>query len=301
MIVNKYSSHLLNAIFSAALFMVGCKTHFETQSTGFTANKEANVERGKMLVMSSCAGCHYDPSTKALTGMQYMETPKIAGKMFSANLTHSKISPFGKYNDAEFAYLLRTGIARDGHFIPYMLRPNMSDEDISAILAFLRSDDPVVQANDHVAGKTHLNLIGKMGKPFLGKPLPYQAHIASPDKNDAVAYGRYLVDNIGCYHCHSAGRKLDEMHPGKTKGYMAGGRKFKMPNQTVKGANITMDKATGIGNFSKEDFRNAVLHAKDKDGSKLAPPMEAFPMTDKEADAIFAYIQTLPAKKHDVK
>jgi len=230
-----------------------------------------------------------------------METPKIAGKMFSANLTQSKAhSPVPYYNDAEFAYLLRTGIARDGHFISYMLRPNISDDDVSAILAFLRSDDVLVKANDHVQGKTHLNLIGKMGKPFLGKPLPFKESISSPNMNDAIAYGRYLVDNIGCYHCHSKGKKLNELEPEKTKGYMAGGRKFKMPGGTIRGANITPDKSTGIGEYTQENFRKAVLGCIDKDGNRLSPPMEAFPMTNKEADAIFAYIKTLEPKKHKV-
>ena len=81
---------------------------------------------------------------------------------------------------------------------------------------------------------------------------------------------------------------------------MAGGRKFKMTSGTVRGENITMDKATGIGNYTKEDFRRAVLQCIDEKGRKLSPPMEAFPMTDKEADAIFAYIKTLPAKEHKV-
>lgn len=295
------SQNIFIFLATSLLATASCKSHFETKSTGFTANSNADIERGKMIVMSSCAGCHFDPATNALTGRRFMETPKIAGQMFSANLTHSKISPFTKYNDAEFAYLLRTGIARDGHFIAYMLRPNMSDDDISNILAFLHSDNPLVKANDHVSGKTHLNLIGKMGRPFLGKPLPYHAHIPSPDMNNAVVYGKYLVDNIGCFHCHSASMKVDALHPEKTKGYLAGGRKFKMPKGTIRAANITMDKETGIGNFSQEDFRQAVLECKDKNGSKLHPPMEAFPMSNKEADAIFAYIKTIPPKRHRVK
>lgn len=296
-----YSNKAIIAGITGLAIAAGCKTHFQTTAHNFSIDKNANIERGRMMVMSSCAGCHYDPATQSLTGTQYMETPKIAGTMFAANLTQSKThSPLPQYTDAEFAYLIRTGIARDGHFIPYMLRPNMSDEDISAMLAFLRSGDAVVRANDYVPGKTKLNPIGKIGKPFLGKPLPYREHIASPDVHDETAYGKYLVDNVGCYHCHSAGKKLNELQPEKTKGYMAGGRKFKMPSGTVKGDNITMDKETGIGNFTQENFRKAVLECIDEYGRKLSPPMQAFPISNKEADAIFAYIKTLPAKKHRI-
>ena len=95
---------------------------------------------------------------------------------------------------------------------------------------------------------------------------------------------------------------MNYMHPEQTKGYMAGGRKFKMPTGIVRGANITMDPETGIGNFTKDDFRDAVLHAKDPSGKTLRPPMEAFHhMSDKETDAIYAYLQTLMPQKHKVK
>ncbi|HTN47253.1 MAG TPA: cytochrome c [Flavipsychrobacter sp.] len=298
--VNDYTRKIILTSLCGWMAAAGCRTHYNTTKAAFPVNTQASVARGKMLVMSSCAGCHFDPATKSLTGKQYMETPKIAGKVYSANLTQSKKSPLAHYSDAEFAYLIRTGIAHDGRFLPYMLRPNMSDEDISAMLSFLRSDDGAVVANDHVQGITHLNIIGKMGKPFLGKPLPYQATVRQPDMDNEVVYGRYMVDNIGCYHCHSAGKKLNDLEPEKTKGYMAGGRKFKMPGGSVRGSNITPDRATGIGDYSQADFRRAVLECIDRDGRKLSPPMEGFPMTNKEADAIYAYIKTLTPKKHKV-
>ena len=44
--------------------------------------------------------------------------------------------------------LLKTGIARDGSFKGYMLRPNMVDEDIDDIIDYLHSNDPAVAAAD---------------------------------------------------------------------------------------------------------------------------------------------------------
>ena len=288
-----------------ALCMVSysCKTHYDTPAISFDATKKGDITRGKMLVMSSCAGCHYNPATKSLTGKQYKGTPKIAGKVYTANLTQSKThSPMHKYTVASFAYLMRTGITEDGRFLPYMLRPNMADEDIRAMFAFLHSEDPVVQANNTVEGMTQLSLIGKMGKPFLGKPLPYQPHIEMPNPKATIAYGKYLVDNIGCYHCHSKNGNLNELRPEQTKGFMAGGREFKTPAGSISGSNLTMDSETGIGNYSEEDFRTAVIEGKAKNGRKLSPPMKAFHLiSPEEADAIFAYLKTLPPVKNKVK
>ena len=84
-----------------------------------------------------------------------------------------------------------------------MLRPNMADQDLNDIIAYLRSDDPAVSAADTTIGVTHFTLIGKMAMNMMAKPLPYNTGIKKPAESDSIAAGRYLVDNIGCFHCHS--------------------------------------------------------------------------------------------------
>jgi mono/diheme cytochrome c family protein len=289
---------------ASIIVVIGCKTQYETSSEKFVPAEKASIERGKMLVQSSCAGCHYDPNTKHLSGKQFA-TPKIFGKVYTANLTQSSTqSPLSKYTEADFVYLMRTGISKEGHFITYMLRPNMSDADVSSMWAYLHSSDSDVQPVNAVAGTTNLNFLGNMGSVFLGKPLPYRSHVAAVDESNKVAYGRYLVDNIGCYHCHSKKGmlSLNAGNPEQTKGYLAGGRRFKMPNGVIRGANITNEKYTGIGDYTKEDFRKAVLQAVDKNGRKLQPPMKAFHyLSNRESDAIFAYIQSLGPTRHEVQ
>ena len=290
------------ASLTGILIAAGCKT-YQTTTDNFDGASLASVNRGQMLVQSSCAGCHADPQTHHLSGKQF-PTPGIFGKVYAANLTKSKShGVLTKYTLADLAYLMRTGITKDGKFMTYMLRPNMSNEDVAAMWAYFQSDDADVQPVDAVPGTTNLNFLGHMGAIFLGSPLPYRSRVAQVNENDAVAHGRYLVDNIGCYHCHSKKGMMSLNHerPEQTKGYMAGGRKFKMPEGKIRGSNITMDKETGIGNYSREEFRNAVLRAVDEGNKKLRPPMKAFHyMTDKEADAIYAYIQTLAPVNHEV-
>lgn len=283
--------------------VISCRSTYPTITDSFTADAgKADIAHGEALVMSSCGGCHYVASKGRLMGRKMDDMPKIAGKVYSANLTASKkYSPVPHYSDAELAYLLRTGIKRDGHFVPYMLRPNMSDKDIRDIIAYLRSGKGHAAPTDTVAGHSKLNFIGKWSLHIIGKPQPYRQSIPHPQTE--VELGRYLVDNIGCFHCHSKKViSLNYLYPEKTKGYLAGGAKFKKPGGgKIRGANITLDYETGIGAYSKADFRRAVQHAKAPGNRSLRPPMEAFHLTDAEADAIFAYLNTIPRVHHKVK
>src|SRR6185295_12480409 len=108
----------------------------------------ARVERGKKLALLLCANCHKDAATGSLTGHQMMDAPKEFGPIFSQNITQDKTYGIGTWTDGEILYLLRTGIKRDGKYAPpWMAKlPHMADEDINSVIAFLRSDDPMVAA-----------------------------------------------------------------------------------------------------------------------------------------------------------
>ena len=280
-----------------------CKFYFQTTKDNIqTKVEKTSIERGKNLAFLICSGCHYDPKVDRFIGKPLNDLPKIAGHLYSANLTHS--AQFGRpshYSDAELFYLLKTGIARNGRFMPYMMRPMMADEDINDIIDFLRSNDSSVASYDTSVGTTHINMIGKAGIRFLLKPQPYQKGITRPDEHDSISYGRYLVGIIGCYHCHS--RKvsgLDYLHPEQSKGYLEGGIKLKDPQgHRLYGPNLTTDEQTGIGSYSREDFRRAVREGITPSGEKLSPPMDRFTaMSNLQVDAIYRYLRSLPAVHH---
>jgi mono/diheme cytochrome c family protein len=283
-----------------------CKFYFKTTKDQFTASKSNDsFERGKNLAFNICAGCHMDHKTNKFIGKRLNDLPRIAGRMVSANLTNSATNGIPpKYSDAELFYLLKTGIGRNGRFLPYMMRPMMADEDINDIIVYLRSNDPAVAAVDTTVGKTYLNLVGKMGIRLGAHPQAYNKGVQRPPENDPVIYGRYLVSVIGCYHCHSSKvMGLNYADPEKSKGYLAGGIKLKTPEgKRIFGPNLTPDKETGIGNFTKEDFRDAVREGVTPSGRKLSPPMGHWKsLSDKQVDAIYSYLLSLPAKSHKVR
>jgi hypothetical protein len=278
--------------------VVGCISHFTTTTENFKASDYANsYERGKNLTFNICGQCHYDASINRFTGKPMNDLPSFMGKIYSANLTHSaQFGVLNKYTDAELAYLLKTGITREGKYIPYMIRPNLADTDISNITIYLRSKDTAVLASDKVAGKTKVSLLGRAATKVTGKPLPYRKGIQMPAETDSLAYGRYLVDNLACYHCHSKSIiGLDYMAPEKSKGYLQGGMKFKTPaGKKINASNLTPDAKTGIGTYTKENFRQALHNGIRPNGDSLRLPMQRFPhLTTRQCDAIYAYLKSL--------
>lgn len=282
-----------------------CVAHYRKSEGGFPVSKTPqSLMRGKNLVFNICGQCHYDTALRKFTGMYMSDLPRFIGKIYSANLTASK--KYGmpaRYSDAELAYLLKTGVARDGRYVPYMIRPNLADEDINDILIYLRSGEDPVAAADTAPGFTRLNIFGKMAMRFSGRPLSYTT-VKRPDEANMVGYGRYLVDNLACYHCHSKNiTGLNYEEPEKSKGYMQGGMKFETPKRKVIYApNLTPDSATGIGRYTGPAFRRALQKGIRPQGSPISLPMPEFTeLTDQQCDAIFLYLRSLPPKVHSVK
>jgi mono/diheme cytochrome c family protein len=109
---------------------------------------------------------------------------------------------------------------------------------------------------------------------------------ASLAQASIVARGEYLAKAADCEACHTtAGGKS-----------YAGGLGFKLPFGTLYSTNITPDKETGIGNYSDQDFLNAVHRGIRRDGARLYPAMPFVSytyMSDDDALAIKAYLFSL--------
>ena len=107
-------------------------------------------------------------------------------------------------------------------------------------------------------------------------------------KADIVKRGEYLARAADCMVCHTAQDGAE----------YAGGLAFPTPFGTLYSTNITPDKETGIGNYTDQDFLNAVQRGVRPDGARLYPamPFTSYTyMTDADALAIKAYLFSLPA------
>jgi mono/diheme cytochrome c family protein len=98
-----------------------------------------------------------------------------------------------------------------------------------------------------------------------------------------VERGAYLARAADCMVCHTTQGAKE----------YAGGLGFKLPFGTLYSTNITPDKETGIGNYSDQDFLNALHRGTRRDGARLYPAMPYTSytyVTDADALAIKAYL-----------
>ena len=103
----------------------------------------------------------------------------------------------------------------------------------------------------------------------------------SAAETDLVKQGEYLARAGDCVACHTA-------KGGKP---FAGGLPMETPIGTIYSTNITPDK-TGLGDYSFEDFDQAVRHGVAKNGSTLYPAMP-YPsyarVSESDMQALYAY------------
>ncbi|MDY0836209.1 cytochrome c [Pseudomonas sp. SED1] len=103
----------------------------------------------------------------------------------------------------------------------------------------------------------------------------------SAAETDLVKQGEYLARAGDCVACHTA-------KGGKP---FAGGLPMETPIGTLYSTNITPDK-TGLGDYSFEDFDQAVRHGVAKNGSTLYPAMP-YPsyarVSESDMQALYAY------------
>lgn len=108
-----------------------------------------------------------------------------------------------------------------------------------------------------------------------------------------VQRGEYVARAADCFSCHTA--------PGGKP--FAGGDELKTVFGSIFGPNITPDRRTGIGTWSKEDFTRALRAGVRKDGALLYPAMpyvDYTKMTADDLDALWAYLRSVPAVDHRV-
>lgn len=114
--------------------------------------------------------------------------------------------------------------------------------------------------------------------------------------------GKYLVTVGGCTDCHTSGSFLGKPN---MKEFLGGSDvAFTIPGLgAFVGPNLTPDKETGLGSWTRAQIVTAITTGKRPDGRVLAPimPWMAFShLTHRDAEAIAAYLKSLPAVHHKV-
>lgn len=116
--------------------------------------------------------------------------------------------------------------------------------------------------------------------------VPAGGRDAAPADAATLARGEYLARIGNCGSCHTARGGIP----------FAGGRAFDTPWGTIHSSNLTPDPATGLGDWSREEFRHAMRHGVSRTGL-LYPvfPFASFArLDDADLDALHAWLGTLP-------
>ncbi len=257
------------------------------------------IERGAYLVnaVMTCHNCH-TPMTpngpdfsRALSGgPQVFDEPPFTVR--GSNITPDRETGIGKWNDAEIRQLLRKGIRPNGvkvaPIMPTGFYEILTDRDVDAIVAYLRSVKPV---KNQVAAPVYKASFERQVVPGAEKPM------AESDMSDPVKRGFYLATAAHCMECHTP-QVNGRSDFGKSLG--KGGTEFKGPWGVSVARNITSHKEKGIGAWSDDEIKRAITQGVHKDGTRLKPPM-GFPyyarLAPEDLTAIVAWLRTVPPRE----
>ena len=228
------------------------------------------VARGRYLVESiaGCGNCHTPKGPQGdlpglnLAGGQVVEEPPF--RAVSSNITPDPETGIGRWTDAQIARAIREGIRPDGRIIgppmPIELYRGISDADLAAMVAYLRSVPPV--RNAVPASEYRMPLPPNYGPPVANVPGP---------ANDPVSRGAYLAGPIGhCTECHTPMREGGHRDWSRLG---AGGQQFPGPWGVSVARNITPHPQAGIGAWTDAQIIRAITEGVSADGRQMFPPM----------------------------
>ena len=242
----------------------------------------ASLERGKHLAsaIGKCTDCH-GPD---LAGQTMIEDPAF-GTLASTNLTRGKGGVGSTYTDADFERALRHGVRPDGSaliFMPSQEFTHMSDEDMAALIAYIKTVPPVdkERVRTRVGPVARALYVAKKMPLIPAEVIDHKAGARKPVPAGVTPeYGKYLARIGGCQGCHGEN--------------LAGGPSGKPGAPPA--ANLT---PAGLGTWSLADFTKALREGTRPDGRKLNPFMPYVftrQMTDDEIAAVWEYLKTIPA------
>jgi mono/diheme cytochrome c family protein len=262
------------------------------------ADAQGDVKRGDYLMntIMTCANCHSPKGPPAAVagkdysgGLSWDEPPF---KVTAPNITQDKETGVGSWSDADLKNLILTGKRPNGvqvaEVMPTSFYPILAEGDLNGIVAYMRTIKPVTN---------------KVPDPIYKMALPHhifpgaEKSYGPAEMSDKVKHGFYLATIGHCMECHTpfvpGGGRDFKNSMGK------GGAEFPGPWGVVKSRNITSSKTAGIGDWTDAEIKEAIIHGKRKDGTKLTGPM-GFQyyahMADADLDAVIAYLRTVPAK-----
>jgi mono/diheme cytochrome c family protein len=271
------------------------------------AQTNTPVAEGQYIfaLAGGCA-CHTVPKETPHAGGRAFPIP--FGTVYSTNITQDKETGLGAWSDQQIQDAMVKGIRRDGSWIlpvmPYEKYSGMAQEDLKALVAYLRTLKPVKKPTPEL--KTWAPFARSLGVPMFLKIFGRFSNSPSQAPKGGVERGRYLVEHVSlCGDCHTPRNSIGVP---KQSFYLAGAsQKIGPLGEAV--PNITPDKETGIGEWKREDIAELLISGTKPDLDNVQGLMYEViqgtthgykDMKKEDALAIADYLKSIPAIKNKI-
>ncbi len=235
--------------------------------------------RGKAISDSFCADCH--SRAGALTGGKDFaaEIPIPIGSFIPSNLTPA--GALSRWSDGEIFRAIRNSVDASGRWLTimsYTSANRLSDSDINAVIAYLRSLPAEGATTPDPPDRLNILGLAMLGAGLLpgGKPI-LTGTVAAPPPGATAEYGGYLVSYLDCRGCH--GSDLTGGVPGQ---------------MTPLGPDLSVMK-----HWSLHEFVTTMRTGVDPNGTRLSRQMpwrSIGHLADDELTAMYRYVtSTIPA------
>jgi len=242
------------------------------------------VQRGQEIADSFCSGCH--SITAALTGGRDLgqDLSLNVGSFVASNLTPA--GPLRRWTDGQIFRAIRNAVDADGRWLVMMSYTNashLSDSDIEAVIAYLRSRRAQGASTADLPDDFNLRGLVLLGAHMLPTGAPVvRGAIVAPPKGPNASYGAYILSYQDCRACHG---------PALTGG---------VPGQLGPIApDLELVKA-----WSPEQFAATMRTGVDPGGhhiSSLMPWQAIGRMDDVELRAVYEYLNRLPERNEPLQ
>ena len=256
------------------------------------------IERGRYLANAAigCVHCHSErdprrPGTPPAPGRELagriVEDEK--GRFLAApNLTPDVETGAGAWSDDMLARAIREGVGHDGRALGgpmwWWAFRALSDEDLAAIVVYLRTVPPVKNR----LPPRRLSLESERSRARSARPL--EGPVAARDLADPLVRGRYLIEIADCMGCHSA------WEAPVNAGFGAGGNELE---PGVFSLNLTPDPS-GLGPYTREMFVGLLRSGRGGTLHGVMPWASYRQMTEDDLGAIYEALRQLPPVAHRV-
>jgi len=199
-------SGVLFATLAVGAAVVGWRSGLPRITPVSASFSEAQLQRGAQLAaLGNCVSCHSAEQGATLAGGKAFATPY--GTVYSTNLSPDPETGIGAWSYQAFARAMREGVSRDGHALypvfPFTSFARMSDEDMTALYAWLMMQIPVAQttpAPEMLMGLNMRPLLSVWNAVFHNDRQERYDSTQTPQWNR----GEYLVNGVAhCGACHT--------------------------------------------------------------------------------------------------